>query len=177
MTKQYKTAIVFTLVAVFVTSISYILIPKTNFISPKIRPKASEISDFNFIDTNNISQKLSDYEDKTIIFNFWASWCAPCIKEMPILIEAASKYPDTVLIALSSDMTGQAMSAFLDKYQYQSDEHTIFAFDKDQSITAEKFKITRLPQTYILKPGLKTVAHLRGANWSADDLQKILKNQ
>jgi thiol-disulfide isomerase/thioredoxin len=43
-------------------------------------------------DTNGHSLKLSDYKGKVVLLNFWATWCPPCRKEMPDLIELQRKY-------------------------------------------------------------------------------------
>jgi len=61
---------------------------------------------FNFYLLANDSEKnISNYKGKIVVLNFWATWCAPCIKEMPELNKLQSKYQDQGLtvIALSDE--------------------------------------------------------------------------
>ena len=43
--------------------------------------------------------------DKTYLINFWAMWCAPCVKELPYIEEFAAKHPDVEVILVSLDFT------------------------------------------------------------------------
>ena len=61
---------------------------------------------FNFYSLVDDSKKnISDYKGKVVLLNYWATWCAPCIKEMPELNRLQSKYQDQGLtvIALSDE--------------------------------------------------------------------------
>jgi len=58
---------------------------------------------------------LDDLLDRTILMNFWASWCTPCIVEIPDLLMLAKEHPDIVLILLSSDLTEEALRGHLAK--------------------------------------------------------------
>jgi len=49
-------------------------------------------ADFTLTDLSGKAQKLSDYRGKLVLVNFWASWCAPCIEELPLLVEAQKLY-------------------------------------------------------------------------------------
>lgn len=42
---------------------------------------------FNLIDTNNISYNEKSVKNKYLIINYWATWCTPCLKEIPILVD------------------------------------------------------------------------------------------
>ena len=138
------------------------------------------VSNFKFTDITGRIQQITDFKGKTIILNFWASWCAPCIKEFPLLLEATRNNPDTVLIALSSDIEESAITKFMTKMEttqkmHFESENIFIAWDKDQAIS-DKYGIFKLPETLIITPN-QTIDHkFIGAEWTAKDLhQAILK--
>ncbi len=47
--------------------------------------------DLTFQDLDGHSHRLADYRGRPVLLNFWASWCAPCLQEMPALSEAQAK--------------------------------------------------------------------------------------
>ena len=57
-----------------------------------------ELVDFQLLDLSGQKHALSDYRDRWVIINFWATWCGPCIKEIPELVELQSKYRTTVQV-------------------------------------------------------------------------------
>ena len=64
--------------------------------------------DFTLKDVENRDVKLSDYEGKVVLLNFWATWCGPCKIEMPWFVEFQQKYKDRgfSVIAVSMDEEG-----------------------------------------------------------------------
>lgn len=64
----------------------------------------SQVSDFELADLNGNMVKLSDFKGKTVVINFWATWCPPCKKEMPdfdLLDKELKKKNDAVLLAIN----------------------------------------------------------------------------
>lgn len=64
----------------------------------------SPVSDFELSDLNGNRVKLSDFKGKTVVINFWATWCPPCKKEMPdfdLLDKELKKKNDAVLLAVN----------------------------------------------------------------------------
>ncbi len=57
---------------------------------------------------------LADYQDKPLLLNFWASWCAPCVREMPLLQQTHAEYDDLQIIGLAID-TKSNVQRFLQK--------------------------------------------------------------
>lgn len=52
------------------------------------------IGDFSLPDLDGEPRKLSEFAGKTIVLNFWASWCGPCLEEMPAFIDLQTRYGD-----------------------------------------------------------------------------------
>ncbi len=161
---------------------------KTTTISQKsgnrtiVTLKDQKTPDFSFTDIKNISHSISNFKEKIIILNFWATWCAPCIKEFPQLLEIAHSDPENiVLIALSSDMNEDAIKKFLNKLKKQKgitwqSPNVLIALDKNQHITQKLFQTYRLPETYIIDKQQNLHTKIIGANWKKPEIYKIIES-
>lgn len=72
--------------------------------NPKIGEK---FVDFKMLDQNGISKKLSDFKGRTVLLEFWASWCSPCLQENPNLVKTYKKFNskgfEVFAVSLDSD--------------------------------------------------------------------------
>lgn len=143
---------------------------------------AQTIPDFTFTDINGTSHKSSNFKEKIIILNFWASWCTPCIKEFPNLLTIANTYKnDAVLIALSSDLNKKAITKFINKMASTQDldfnaPNIFIALDEDQEITSKKFNTFKLPETIIIDKNQAIRHKFIGADWNIEDLEKTIED-
>jgi len=69
-----------------------------------------------FTDLQGRDQALSAYVGRPVLMNFWASWCAPCVREMPLLETLHQRYPDLALLGLAIDPQAN-VERFLQKVQ------------------------------------------------------------
>lgn len=69
-------------------------------------PSQNQVDEFykmNFKDVDGNQHLIGDYESRKLIVNFWATWCPPCVKEMPELNQLHNKYPDVTVVGLAVD--------------------------------------------------------------------------
>lgn len=69
-----------------------------------------------FIDLSGKTKQLADLpKDRPMVINLWASWCPPCIREMPVLAKAQKAHPDVVFLFINQGEDAAAIEAFLHK--------------------------------------------------------------
>jgi peroxiredoxin len=66
----------------------------------------SKVTDFSLKDTKGKMVKLSAQKGKVVVITFWATWCAPCIQELPHLNKFYKKYKDDGLMVLAINIDG-----------------------------------------------------------------------
>ena len=110
-------------------------------------------SEFDKIKLTELDGKAIDlyqYEGKTIFINFWATWCGPCIQEMPSIQKAKSSLKDENIVFLfASNEEVEAIEAFKKKQSYD------FHYVRVENL--EQLNIMALPTTYIFNPNKKLV--------------------
>jgi thiol-disulfide isomerase/thioredoxin len=65
--------------------------------------------------------KLNDHRGKVIVFNFWATWCGPCLTELPLLEKTSVKYKDdrdVVFLAVTTDEDRELVAPFLKQHKF-----------------------------------------------------------
>lgn len=67
-------------------------------------------------DLNGATHSLADFKGQPMVVNFWATWCAPCVKEMPELDALQKKYPHIRFVGIGVD-TAANMQKFVEKVQ------------------------------------------------------------
>ena len=89
---------------------------------------------------------LSAYKDKVVILDFWATWCPPCVAEIPHFIALQKKYgKDLQIIGISVDKKHDTLKAFIDE---KNINYPVVHFDPKMD---EQFgSITGIPTTFVL---------------------------
>ena len=82
-----------------------------------LHPQAGQPApDIELMDADNEPATLADAKGKPLLVNIWATWCAPCVKELPTLQSLAAQKGAPRVIAVSQDMAPRgSVDAFLDK--------------------------------------------------------------
>lgn len=133
-----------------------------------------ESSDVAFLGEDGSEMTLANYEGKHVVLNFWATWCAPCRKEMPGLSELQTELGGDELEVVTI-ATGRnprpAMQAFFDDIGV---DNLPLHSDERQNL-ARSLGVLGLPVTLIIDPEGNEIARLQGdAEWNSDSAKAIL---
>jgi cytochrome c biogenesis protein CcmG/thiol:disulfide interchange protein DsbE len=114
--------------------------------------------------------ELKNHQGKVVILNFWASWCAPCIEEVPSLIKLASQFKSELhLVAISGDSSREDIDIFLKSFPGLKAENISIIWDKDRTIM-KQFSVARLPESYILDKSQKLTKKIAGSiDWHTEE--------
>jgi|ERR1700754_876445 len=92
---------------------------------------------------------LAQYRGKWVIVNYWATWCAPCIKEMPEISDFVKTHKNVAAIGLAFEDTDKAeVAAFVQKHPVSYPIAQVDVMDPPKDFDAPK----GLPTTYLVKP-------------------------
>ena len=126
---------------------------------------------FQFQDTTGKIHKLEDYKGRWVLINFWATWCPPCLKEIPDLISLYESHKDKIMVI------GVAMDS--------DDQQIVMDFVRRMSITyptvlgnreiaSQVDDISLLPSTYFYDPDGKPAARQQGII-SRENIEKFIE--
>ena len=121
------------------------------------------------LDQNGKIFSLNKFRGKLLLINFWATWCTPCIQEMPSLVTLQKKRggSDFTVLALSQDFQEwKAIKPFLEKYKLDG----IPIYVDSKSAIGIKLKVIGLPTSVLLSPAGKVLGYLKGvAEWDSPE--------
>ena len=103
--------------------------------------------DFTVQLTNDTSFTLSEQAGKVVLLNFWATWCGPCVREMPDLDRLYEKYSDNDSVVILAVNVGESSST-VQRFITQQGFGFPVACDSDTSISSA-YNITAIPRTII----------------------------
>jgi len=125
----------------------------------------------NLVDLNDESVDMTSFKGKKVLVIFWATWCAPCKKEMPDLLEAQHILKkDNYVFLLVSDESQEKIVEFKNKMKYG------FTYLKSTKTTSS-FGIYALPTTFIYnEKGVKVDEVIGAVTWNSKEMIHKLKN-
>lgn len=125
------------------------------------------------LDGSEAERSLAEYKGKWVVLNFWATWCAPCRKEMPSLDRLARAMPEIAVVPVA---TGRNDVAMIEKFYAEAGVTSLPVLRDPKSALARQIGVMGLPVTLILNPEGQEVARLIGdAEWDSAQAQAVLK--
>lgn len=121
------------------------------------------------ISLNDTSVKMTQYQGKTLFINFWATWCRPCIEEMPSIQGAMEIMKnENIEFLFATDETREQVEKFRQRYN--------FPFQYVQTESYQSYGIMVLPTTFIFNKEGKLVFSETGyRKWDNENNLDLLK--
>ena len=118
---------------------------------------------------------LKDYHHRFVLLNFWATWCVPCLKEMPDLEKAYQHMGSKKLIVLAVGMgeNKSSISSFAKKYEFT------FPMIADSSLEiARLYGVESIPITYLINPEGVIIGRALGIrDWASPELIEFMDSK
>ncbi len=122
-----------------------------------------KVPEFSLTDTSGKVHTNQSSQGKYLIVNFWATWCPPCLKEIPDFVEFYEKHAQKVEILGMDyeDASKEKIAEFSDTFLIN---YPIILFDKKNSPQFNNFgEIIGMPTTYVYSPNGELIHHHTGA--------------
>ena len=135
------------LIILFLTSLN--ILSQEDYMESSLVKLNQQVPEFSFTNKDGKSIKLSDYKGKVILINFFATWCGPCMKEMPYiqkdLWEKLKNNDKFIILSFGRDHSQEEANKFIESKKFT---FPIFA-DKDKSIY-NLFATKYIPRNYLI---------------------------
>jgi cytochrome c biogenesis protein CcmG/thiol:disulfide interchange protein DsbE len=115
---------------------------------------------------------LESLRGKTVVLNFWASWCGPCRDEMPLLQQGSERWQDrnVVFVGIDIDDLRSDARSFLERYGV-----TYANVYDGKSSTVGRYGATGVPETYFVDPAGKIRYRIAGPVEEASDIDEGIR--
>ncbi|MGH9785225.1 MAG: TlpA family protein disulfide reductase [Terriglobia bacterium] len=153
------------LVTLFVLACLYVLRNSGQFSAPAL---GETVPNFTLRSEDGQVVALGDFRGKIVLLNFWATWCPPCIEEMPSLNRLAEQNADKGLqiIGVSVDENADAYQEFLSRNKIS------FLTVRDASRgTSDRYGTFKLPESYVVSREGRLLRKVIGAaDWTSQEM-------
>lgn len=136
--------------------------------------KGVKAPDFTLPGLDGTMVRLSDQKGKVVFLNIWATWCPPCVEEMPSMEKLYQKLKgeDFEILAVSIDKNGaEAVAPFMKKYNL-----SFTALIDSKESLKYKYQTTGVPESYIIdKNGMIVEKVIGPRNWASPEAFRIFQ--
>ena len=128
-----------------------------------------------FLDQKGHATNLADFRGRVVVLNLWATWCPPCISEMPSLDRLASRLAEEPfsIVAVSLDREGKRV---VDAFYHRAGLATLPQYFDPRGRVAKDLATTGLPATVVIDHEGREIGRLNGSiDWSSAEALSYLQ--
>lgn len=138
--------------------------------------KSIQASEFELQDMDEETVKLSDYRGKVVLLNFWATWCPPCIREMPSMERLHQQVDADDFKVIAVNQMEDADEVFAFTGQLEIDPTFEILFDTTSSVSQD-YAVRGLPTTYLIdKKGKIRYRAVGGREFDHAEVVKLIES-
>lgn len=121
------------------------------------------------VDVKGQRINFDSFEDQVVVVNIWATWCPPCVAELPSFVDLYGDYKDKVVFAFVANDDRDKVLQFLEKKGYQLPVYF-------QTTSTPKELVSKsIPATYVISKSGKIVVDEKGAaDWNSQKTRELL---
>ena len=129
---------------------------------------------FQLVNDQGIGISLDDYQGKLVLLNFWATWCPPCVQEMPSLNQIYEQFQSDGFVVL-----GVSVDEDQDQYnEFLSSAGVTFPTVRDpERSVSSRYGTAKYPESYLIDGNGKVLRKYVGAeNWARPEIVNYLRS-
>lgn len=133
------------------------------------------VSGQNFERADGSEGQLADYEGNYVLLNFWATWCPPCRKEMPMLAELQTEFggENFEVVTLA---TGRNSPVAMERFFAEIEVDNLPLHRDPSAAIGREMGVFGLPVTVLLTPQGEEIARMTGeADWATDEARALIR--
>jgi peroxiredoxin len=130
------------------------------------------VADFQLPNLDGLLLRLQDQRGKVVLLNFWATWCPPCLEEMPLMnqLYQSLRQQPFVMWAVAMKEDHAKVAPFMAKHRF----HFTALLDRDGAVSGA-YKLRGLPTTYLIDCHGMIVGLARGPQaWTSEAVRALL---
>ena len=137
-------------------------------------PADASATNFTLMSAHGRDISLSDYRGKFVLLNFWATWCPPCIKEMPALNKLHNKLKGRNGLEVVAVHAGPALATVK---KFLKDNPVDFDVVIDKNMSLSSWEVSGLPTTFLINPDGKVIYKATGEReWDSEEMINFIKS-
>ncbi len=143
-----------------------------NFVASSVGRQGPEAK---WTDSNGDARRLADFAGKVVMVNFWASWCAPCLRELPSIdrLQAKMAGDDFTVVAINIDQEGLEVAQMFAELH---DLSSLALYVDPRGIVSRAMGVQGIPTTVLYDRSGRELGRLEGgAEWDSPEAEALLQ--